>query len=83
MTLNPYNVTNYADAFIMTLIDYSPKLISAFVILFLGFYVIRVEDNKELVICGDLALDYCSKINSLYLPNVVLAGTDNTSNLPF
>jgi len=41
------------------------------------------EDNKELVICGDLALDYCSKINSLYLPNVVLAGTDNTSNLPF
>jgi len=37
MTLNPYNVTNYADTFIMTLIDYSPKLISAFLILFWGF----------------------------------------------
>jgi len=42
MTLNPYNVTNYADTFIMTLIDYSPKLISAFLILFLGLYSIRL-----------------------------------------
>lgn len=40
MTLNTQNVTNYAETFIKVLIDYSPKLISAFVILFLGIYVI-------------------------------------------
>lgn len=42
MTLNPENVTNYATTFIQVLIDYSPKLISAFLILFVGLYVIRV-----------------------------------------
>jgi uncharacterized protein YyaL (SSP411 family) len=41
------------------------------------------EDNKELAICGDLALEYCSKINNLYLPNVILAGTEKASNFPF
>ncbi|MDD5152340.1 MAG: AGE family epimerase/isomerase, partial [Flavobacterium sp.] len=41
------------------------------------------EENKELAICGDLASEYCSKINSLYLPNIVLAGTKKPSNLPF
>lgn len=41
------------------------------------------EENKELAICGDLALEYCSKINSIYLPNVVLGGAKKTSNLPF
>ena len=42
MTLNPENVTTYAETFIKVLIDYSPKLISAFLILFMGLYVIRV-----------------------------------------
>ena len=42
MTLNPENVTTYAETFIKVLIDYSPKLISAFLILFVGLYVIRV-----------------------------------------
>lgn len=41
------------------------------------------EQNKELAICGETALDYCNKINGLYLPNVVLAGTEKVSNLPF
>ena len=41
------------------------------------------EDNKELAICGELALEYCSKINSLYLPNMVLAGAEKVSKLPF
>jgi uncharacterized protein YyaL (SSP411 family) len=41
------------------------------------------EENKELAICGDLALEYGNKINSLYFPNVVLAGTEKVSNLPF
>ncbi len=42
MTLSPEHITNYAETFIKALIDYSPKLISAFLILFVGLYVIRV-----------------------------------------
>lgn len=41
------------------------------------------EQNKELAICGETALEYCSQINSFYLPNVVLAGTEKVSTLPF
>ena len=41
------------------------------------------EQNKELAICGDSALAHCNKINSLYFPNVVLAGSEKVSNLPF
>lgn len=41
------------------------------------------EQNKELAICGETTLEYCSKINGLYLPNVILAGTEKVSNLPF
>jgi uncharacterized protein YyaL (SSP411 family) len=41
------------------------------------------EANRELAICGDLALEYCKKINSFYFPNVILAGTEKASNLPF
>ena len=40
-------------------------------------------ENKELAICGDLAIDYAKKINTTYLPNLVLAGTKNKSKLPF
>ncbi|WP_396186042.1 mechanosensitive ion channel family protein [Flavobacterium sp.] len=42
MTVNTQNFANYAETFIKVLIDYSPKLISAFLILFVGLYVIRV-----------------------------------------
>ncbi|WP_269240545.1 mechanosensitive ion channel family protein [Flavobacterium limnophilum] len=42
MTLNTENVTNYAETFLKVLIDYSPKLISAFLILFVGIYAIRI-----------------------------------------
>jgi uncharacterized protein YyaL (SSP411 family) len=41
------------------------------------------EENKELAICGDLALEYCNKIKSFYFPNVILAGTEKATNLPF
>jgi uncharacterized protein len=41
------------------------------------------EENKELAICGGSALEYSKKINTIYLPNVVLAGTLKISNLPF
>ena len=42
MTVNTENITNYAETFIKILIDYSPKLISAFLILFVGLYAIRL-----------------------------------------
>lgn len=42
MILNPSQLTDYADTFIKELIDYSPKVISAFVILFIGLYAIRL-----------------------------------------
>lgn len=40
--LNPEYITNYANTFLKVLIDYSPKLISAFLILIVGFYAIRI-----------------------------------------
>jgi small conductance mechanosensitive channel len=39
MNLNPEQITDYANNFIKVLIDYSPKLISAFIILFAGLYI--------------------------------------------
>lgn len=42
MNLNPDQLTDYASTFIKVLIDYSPKLISAFVILFVGLYAVRL-----------------------------------------
>jgi small conductance mechanosensitive channel len=42
MTVNTENITNYAETFVQVLIDYSPKLISPFLILFVGLYTIRV-----------------------------------------
>ncbi|MDX6183554.1 mechanosensitive ion channel [Flavobacterium sp. Fl-77] len=42
LNINPSQLTNYADKFINVLIDYSPKLISAFLILFVGLYTIRL-----------------------------------------
>ena len=41
------------------------------------------EQNKELAICGNYALNYSEKINHYYLPNVVIAGTTLISTLPF
>ncbi|MWB95600.1 mechanosensitive ion channel [Flavobacterium sp. GA093] len=42
MDIQPDQITNYADKFINVLIDYSPKLISALLILFVGLYAIRL-----------------------------------------
>ncbi|REH00225.1 mechanosensitive ion channel family protein [Flavobacterium aquicola] len=42
MTLDPNYIANYANTFITTLIDYSPKVISALIILFIGLYAIRI-----------------------------------------
>ncbi|PTS92094.1 mechanosensitive ion channel protein, partial [Flavobacterium sp. HMWF030] len=38
MNLNPDQVSGYVTKFIDVLVDYSPKLISAFIILFVGIY---------------------------------------------
>lgn len=42
MNLNPEQVSKYISRFIEILVDYSPKLISAFLILFVGLYAIRL-----------------------------------------
>jgi uncharacterized protein YyaL (SSP411 family) len=41
------------------------------------------DENKELAICGKSALEYCAKTNSKYIPNIILAGTNKITNLPF
>jgi small conductance mechanosensitive channel len=42
MNLSPEQVSGYITRFINVLVDYSPKLISAFIILFVGIYAIRL-----------------------------------------
>lgn len=59
-------------------IDY-PSAYSNWLDLALNHYL----EHKELAICGENALDFAEKINKLYLPNVVLAGTKKATNLPF
>ncbi|TDE47068.1 mechanosensitive ion channel [Flavobacterium rhamnosiphilum] len=56
MNLNPNQLTDYANTFITVLIDYSPKVISAFVILFVGLYAIRLINRfiRKLMIKRDL-----------------------------
>jgi uncharacterized protein YyaL (SSP411 family) len=41
------------------------------------------EQNKELAICGVNAKELSKIINKIYIPNVLLAGIDKPSNLPF
>lgn len=59
-------------------IDY-PSAFSNWLNVFLNFS----EQNKELAILGKDAKLYCNTINKAYHPNVILAGTDNQSTLPF
>ena len=41
------------------------------------------DANKELAICGSLAVDYVKSIQAQYFPNVIVAGTKTESSLPF
>ena len=41
------------------------------------------EQNKELAICGPKAKNHNGFINGLYIPNVIVAGSEKTSSLPF
>ncbi|MFM2369114.1 MAG: hypothetical protein RL619_1414 [Bacteroidota bacterium] len=56
MNLNPNQLTDYASTFVKALIDYSPKLISAFIILFAGLYIIRLINRfiRRIMIKRDL-----------------------------
>ena len=45
MNINPDQLSNYANRFVNVLLDYSPKLISAFLILFIGLYAIRLTNR--------------------------------------
>ncbi|MBF7091785.1 mechanosensitive ion channel [Flavobacterium sp. ALJ2] len=42
MNTNPEQISGYINQLIQVLVDYSPKLISALLILFVGLYIIRV-----------------------------------------
>lgn len=59
-------------------IDY-PSAFSNWLLLFLNYS----EQNKEIAICSEKALDYCLQLHEHYLPNVIVAGTEKKSTLPF
>ena len=49
----------------------------------LHVYLNYSDQNKELAICGEEALVYSKAINKQYLPNLILAGSEKTTTLPF
>jgi uncharacterized protein len=49
----------------------------------LNLWMNSSEDNKELAICGQSALENSRKINSEYLPHLIVAGTTKKTDLPF
>jgi len=63
---------------ILPTIDY-PSAFSNWLNVFLNFS----EQNKELAICGKDAISYVEKINQSYHPNIIIAGTQKPSTLPF
>lgn len=56
MTLDPNYIAGYANTFITTLIDYSPKVVSALIILFIGLYAIRIINRliRKIMVKRDL-----------------------------
>lgn len=63
---------------IVPTIDY-PSAFSNWLQVLLNFS----EQNKEVAICGENALHFIEKINKEYLPNLIIAGTNTVSTLPF
>jgi uncharacterized protein len=49
----------------------------------LNLWINLSQDNKELAVCGPEALENIKKINSEYLPHIILAGSKKISNVPF
>ena len=64
--------------FLLPEIDY-PSAFSNWMDLALNYS----EQNKELAVCGQEALTHYAKINSQYIPNVILAGTLKEFTFPF
>jgi uncharacterized protein YyaL (SSP411 family) len=48
----------------------------------LNVYLNYAQENKELVISGPNALDFCNEIHKNYHPNIVVVGSKNASGLP-
>jgi len=69
MTLDPNYITSYASRFINLLIDYSPKLISAFVILFVGLYAIRIINRiiRQIMVKRDLDPTLTKFLSDIFL----------------
>ena len=69
MTVNTENITNYAETFIKILIDYSPKLISAFLILFVGLYAIRLINRliRKIMVKRELDLTLTNFLSDIFL----------------
>ncbi len=59
-------------------IDY-PSAFSNWMNVFLN----DAPNQKELAICSNKALDFAKKINQMYLPYLLLSGTEKQSDLPF
>lgn len=49
----------------------------------LNLWLSLSEQSRELAVCGEAAMEELSKINSLYLPHVVIAGSTQESAIPF
>jgi uncharacterized protein YyaL (SSP411 family) len=71
-------ITQQMLQIILPTIDY-PSAFSNWLYVFLNYS----KQNKELAICGNEAISFIKKINQSYNPNIVLAGTQNLSSLPF
>ena len=71
-------VTQQMLQIILPTIDY-PSAFSNWLNVFLNFS----KQNKELAICSNEAISFIKKLNQSYNPNIVLAGTQKLSSLPF
>lgn len=63
---------------IIPTIDY-PSAFSNWLNLLLNFS----EQQKEIAICGEKAIEFGTKINQHYFPNTIIVGSKNVSKLPF
>lgn len=77
---NPYfeKISQQMLQHIIPTIDY-PSAFSNWLNLLLNFS----EEQKEIAICGEKAIEFATKINQHYFPNILVAGSKTESLLPF
>ncbi len=79
-----YNHINYKEIadkmlhHVLPNIDY-PSAYSNWLSVYMSFS----DQSQELAVCATNALKLSKKINSCFFPNIILAGTDKLSDLPF